>query len=135
MVGWRLGREGPRIGVTPKTGPEAERRCHVVSPAARRRPDSQSSRWSAFRIKLRSVITTGVMARSRERLLPLCDASATASTVQCQHEKDIVDPPSIIELFQEHPSDIPLVDTVEAIRMQEAVALLIRPSRHVVALT
>src|ERR1700730_14929973 len=48
---------------------------------------------------------------------PLCDASATGSTVQCQHEQDIVDPPSIIKLFQEHPSDIPPVDTVEAIRM------------------
>jgi len=35
----------------------------------------------------------------REPLLPLCDASATGSTVQCQHEQDIVDPPSIIELF------------------------------------
>jgi len=67
--------------------------------------------------------------------LPLCDASATGSTVQCQHEQDIVDPPSIIKLFQEHPSDIPPVDTVEAIRMQEAVALLIRPGMHVVALT
>jgi hypothetical protein len=70
VVGWRLGREEPRIGVTLKTGPEAERRCHVGSPAARRRPDSQSSRLSAFRIKLRSEITTGVMARSRERLTP-----------------------------------------------------------------
>src|SRR6516225_6126085 len=98
-------------------------------------PDSQSSRWWAFRIKRRSEITTGVMARSRERLLPLCDASATSSTVQCQHEKDIVDPPSIMELFNEHPSDIPLVGTVEVIGMQEAVALLIRPGRHVVALT
>ena len=71
----------------------------------------------------------------REPLLPLCDASATGSTVQCQHEQDIVDPPSIIKLFQEHPSDIPPVDTVEAIGMQEAVALLIRPGMHVVALT
>ena len=70
-----------------------------------------------------------------EPLLPLCDASATGSTVQCQHEQDIVDPPSIIKLFQEHPSDIPPVDTVEAIRMQEAVALLLRPGMHVVALT
>ena len=61
----------------------------------------------------------------REPLL-LCDASATGSTVRCQHEQDIVDPPSIIKLFQEHPSDIPLVDTVEVIRTQEAVALLIR---------
>src|ERR1700738_2599533 len=49
--------------------------------------------------------------------------------------QDIVDPPSIIKLFQEHPSDIPLVDSVEVIRMQEAVALLIRPGMHVVALT
>jgi hypothetical protein len=55
--------------------------------------------------------------------------------VRCQHEQDIVDPPSIIKLFQEHPSDIPLVDSVEVIRMQEAVALLIRPGMHVVALT
>src|SRR4249920_3261213 len=70
-----------------------------------------------------------------EPLLPLCDASATGSTVRCQHEQDIVDPPSIIKLFQEHPSDIPLVDSVEVIRMQEAVALLIRPGMHVVALT
>jgi|SRR6516165_5476572 hypothetical protein len=68
-------------------------------------------------------------------LLPLCDTSATGSTVQCQHEKDVIDPPSIIEFFKEHPSDIPLVGTVEVIRMQEAIALLIRPGRHVVALT
>src|SRR6202047_2182714 len=67
--------------------------------------------------------------------LPLCDASATGSTVQCQHEHDVGDPPSIIKLFQQHPSDIPPVDTVEAIRMQEAVALLIRPGMHVVAVT
>src|SRR5262249_23629164 len=39
--------------------------------------------------------------------------------------QDIVDAPSIIKLFHEHPSDIPLVDTVTATRMQEAVALLI----------
>jgi hypothetical protein len=53
----------------------------------------------------------------REPLLRLFyDASATGSTVQCQREQDIVDPPSIIKLFQEHPSDIPLVDTVEVIR-------------------
>src|SRR5438128_516858 len=71
----------------------------------------------------------------REPLLPLCDDLSTGSTVQCQREQDIVDPPSIIKLFQEHPSDIPPVDTVEAIRMQEAVALLIRPGMHVVALT
>ena len=32
-------------------------------------------------------------------LLPLCDASATGGAVQCQHEQDIVDPPSIIKLF------------------------------------
>ena len=51
--------------------------------------------------------------------------------MQCQHEQDIIDPPSIIKLFQEHPSDIPLVGTVEAIRMQEEVALLIRPGMHV----
>ena len=70
-----------------------------------------------------------------EPLPPLCDASTIGSTVQCQHEQDIVDPPSIIKLFQEHPSDIPPVDTVEAIRMQETVALLIRPGMHVVALT
>ena len=38
---------------------------HVASPAARRRPDSNSSRCSAFRKKLRSGITTGLMARSR----------------------------------------------------------------------
>jgi len=54
----------------------------------------------------------------RDPLLPLCNASATGSTVRCQHEQDIVDPPSIIKLFQKHPSDIPLVDTVEVIRMQ-----------------
>ena len=42
-----------------------------------------------------------------EPLPPLCDASTIGSTVQCQHEQDIVDPPSIIKLFQEHPSDIP----------------------------
>src|SRR5215469_12374395 len=71
----------------------------------------------------------------REPPLPLYDASATGSTVRCQHELDVVDPPSIIKLFQEHPSDIPLVDTVEVICMQEAVALLIRPGMHVVALT
>src|SRR5580693_6987525 len=35
----------------------------------------------------------------REPLLPLCDASATGSTVRCHHEQDIVDPPSIIKLF------------------------------------
>ena len=55
--------------------------------------------------------------------------------MQCQHEQDIVNPPSSLKLFQEHPSDIPLLDTVEVIRMQEAVALLIRPGRHVVVLT
>ena len=71
----------------------------------------------------------------REPLLPLCDASATGSTVRCQHEQDIVDPPSIIKLFQEHPSDIPLVDTVELISIQEAVALLIRSGIDVVAIT
>ena len=71
----------------------------------------------------------------REPLLPLCAASVTDSTVQCQHEQDIVDPPSIIKLFQKHPSDIPLMDTIEVIRMQEVVALLIRPGMHVVALT
>jgi hypothetical protein len=70
----------------------------------------------------------------KEPLLPLGDALATGSTVRCQHQQDIVDPPSIIKLFQEHPSDIPLVDTVEVIRMQEAVTLLIRPGMHVVAL-
>src|SRR6202030_2803182 len=70
-----------------------------------------------------------------EPLLPPCDSSATGSTVRCQREQDIVDPPSIIKLFQEHPSDIPWVNTVEVIRMQEAVALLIRPGMHVVALT
>src|SRR5260370_11835216 len=63
----------------------------------------------------------------REPLPPLCDASATGSTVRCQHEQDIVDPPSIIKLFQEQPSDIPLVDTVRGIRMHDAVPLLIRP--------
>jgi len=57
------------------------------------------------------------------------------STVQCQHDQDIVDPSSIIKLFQEHPSDIPLVDTVEVISIQEAVALLIRSGIDVVALT
>src|SRR5438067_13942278 len=71
----------------------------------------------------------------REPLLPLCDASATGSTVQCQHEQDVLDPPSIIKIFQEHPPDIPPVDTVEAIRMQEAVALVLRPGMHVVALS
>jgi hypothetical protein len=71
----------------------------------------------------------------RDPLLPLCNASATGSTVRCQHEQYIVDPPSIIKLFQKHPSDIALVDTVEVIRMQEAVALLIRPGMHVVAFT
>jgi hypothetical protein len=35
-----------------------------------------------------------------EPLLPLCDASTTGSTVRRQHEQDIVDPPSIIKLFQ-----------------------------------
>ena len=65
----------------------------------------------------------------------MASKGTTGSTVQCQHEQNIVDPPSIIKLFQKHPSDIPLVDTVAAIRMQEAVALLIRSGMHVVALT
>src|SRR6267142_1174281 len=65
-----------------------------------------------------------------EPLLPLCEASETGSTVQCQHEQDIVDPPTIIKLFQEHPSDIPLVGTTELIGMHEAVTLLVRPGMH-----
>jgi hypothetical protein len=38
-----------------------------------------------------------------ESLYCLFASSATGSTVQCQHEQDIVDPPSIIKLLQEHP--------------------------------
>ena len=52
-----------------------------------------------------------------------------------QHKEDIVDPSSIIELFQQHPADISPVDTIELIRMQEVVALFIRPGMHVEALT
>src|SRR4029077_3587977 len=70
---------------------------------------------------------TGTMER-RLYCLFVCDASATGSTMQCQREHDIVDPPSIIKLFQEHPSDITLMDTAEVIRMQEAVALFTRLS-------
>jgi len=54
--------------------------------------------------------------------------------VWLQHEQDIVDPPSIIKLLQEHPSDISPVGAVEQIRMQKAVTLLIRPGRNVVVL-
>jgi hypothetical protein len=68
-------------------------------------------------------------------LLPLRDASTTGSTVGRQHEQDIVNPPSIIKLFQEHPSDITLVGAVELIRMQKAVTLLIWPRMNVIALT
>ncbi len=68
-------------------------------------------------------------------LLPLCDASSTASTVRRQHEQDVVNPPSIIKFFQEHPSDITSVGAVELIRMQEAVTLLVWPGMNVVALT
>src|SRR5262245_27380397 len=48
-----------------ENGGEAARLAHSVSPAARRRPDSHNSRCSVFRRKLRSEITTGVIARSR----------------------------------------------------------------------
>ena len=37
--------------------------AHPASPAARRRPERNSSRWSGLRRKLASGITTGVMAR------------------------------------------------------------------------
>src|ERR1700757_547718 len=70
----------------------------------------------------------------RSTSLPLYDASTTGSTVRRQHKQDIVDPPSVIKLFQEHPSDIPPVGTVELICMQEAVTFLIWPRMHVVAL-
>src|SRR5215472_1818398 len=91
--------------------------------------DSSGRRWrSRTRVGLGRVM---ILRPWLGCLPPLC----RRSTVQCQHEQDIVDPPSIVELFQEHPSDIPLVGTVEAIRMQEAVALLIRPGMDVVALT
>ena len=52
-----------------------------------------------------------------------------------QREQDMVDPSSIIELFQQHPPDIPPVDTIKLIRMHEAVTLLIWPGMHTVALT
>ena len=60
-----------------------------------------------------------------ESLLSLGDVSTTGSTVRRQHEQDIVDPPSIIELFQQHAPDITLVGTIELIRMHEAVTLLV----------
>ena len=65
----------------------------------------------------------------------LRDNSTTDSRVRRQDEQNIVDPPSIIELFQEHPSDIPPVGTVELIRTDEAVTLLVWPGVHVVAVT
>jgi len=49
-----------------------------------------------------------------------------------QHEQDIVDPSLIIELFQQQPADIPPVDTIELIRMQETVTLLVWPGTHTV---
>jgi hypothetical protein len=61
-----------------------------------------------------------------ERLYcPVGDASTTGSTVRRQHKQDIVDPASIIELFQEHPPDISAVGTMELIRMHETVTLLV----------
>ena len=67
-------------------------------------------------------------------VLPLSDASTTGTTVGRQLEQDVVNPPSIIQLFQEHPSDITSVGAAELIRMQEAVTLLIWPRMKVVAL-
>jgi hypothetical protein len=59
-------REGRRrLGAILKTGPEADGSCQFVSPAAKCRPDRNSSRCSAFRRQLASRITTEVMARSR----------------------------------------------------------------------
>ena len=59
--------------------------------------------------------------------LPLGEVSTTGNAVRRQHEQDIVDPSSIIELFQQHPPDIPPMDTIELIRMHEAVTLLVWP--------
>src|SRR5262249_5178072 len=57
----------PRVAghISGHDGGETTGLAHFSSPAARRRPDSQSSRCSAFRRKLRSDTTTGVIARSR----------------------------------------------------------------------
>lgn len=52
-----------------------------------------------------------------------------------QHEQDVLAPRSSIELFQEHPPDIPPVSTTELIRMDKAVTLLVWPVVHVVTLT
>ena len=65
----------------------------------------------------------------------LRDNSTTVTEVRHQDEQNIVDPPSIIELFKEHPSDIPRVGTVELIRTNEAVTLLVWPGVHVIAVT
>ena len=70
-----------------------------------------------------------------ETLLPSWRCLNDGSTVRRQHKQDIVDPPSIIELFQEHPPDIPAVGTMELICMHEAVSLLVWPGLHVVAVT
>ena len=53
---------------------------HVASPVASRRPNSQSSRCSAFRRKLTSGITAGVMDRSR---VTTSRVSAHARAPQC----------------------------------------------------
>jgi hypothetical protein len=66
---------------------------------------------------------------------PLGEDSTTGSPVWRQHEQDIVDPSSIIEFFQQHPADITPVDTIELIRIYEAVTLLVWPGVHAVAVT
>src|SRR6516164_2555906 len=106
----QLAASGPEQGVIMITG-----RCH-----ARKNPPPTPAR--SRRLTIGSLYHGFAML---QRLAARCS----------QHKQHIIDPPSIIKLFQEHPSDIPLVDTVEAIRMQEEVALLIRACMHVVALT
>jgi hypothetical protein len=75
------------------------------------------------------------MLHRGEPLLLLGEVSTTGGAVRLQHEQDIVDPSSIIELFQQHPPDIPPVDTMELIRLREAVTLLVWPGMHTVAVT
>ena len=53
------------------------------------------------------------------------NASAIGCKVRRKHQHDIVDPPSMIKLLQEHSSEVTPLDTMGLIRMQEAVALLI----------
>ena len=57
----------PRVAgyIRCKDGGEAAGLAHVSSPAARRRPDRNSSRSSGFRYRVAGSITTGVIARNR----------------------------------------------------------------------